>query len=337
MKPRLQVSGIVLAALALGALAHGPSPAVAAGSTAEIAQPAQAKRVYREYVSLGDSWSADVKLADLNGTPDTRHVPLGCAQSQTNYPKLLARQLGVRVHRDATCGSATTDDFYRAQKLPTGQTNPPQFARLTRTTDLVTVGIGGNDAGIASAALDCLSLLPQALPLPAGTVPPLPSLGLPLVPGQLPLGGCKERFTAGGVDVLAKQIKASEPKLVRALRQIHQRSPRARILMVDYLAAVPTHTCYPQLPMTESDRAYLYRTFRSLNAMVKRAARKGGAEFVDTYTPSIGHDVCAPPDKRYVEVVGLSVNGPGVGVPAHPNSAGAAAQFRAVLEQVRSR
>lgn len=107
--------------------------------------------------------------------------------------------------------------------------------------------------------------------------------------------------------------------------------------MIDYLAAVPTHTCYPQLPMTESDRAYLYKTFRSLNAMVKRAARRGGAEFVDTYTPSIGHDVCAPPNQRYVEVVGLSVNGPAVGVPAHPNSAGAAAQYRAVLEQVRSR
>ncbi len=278
-----------------------------------------------------------MKLADLNGLPDTRHVPMDCAQSQSNYPKLLARALKVRAHRDATCGSATTDDFTTPQKLPLGGTNAPQFDRLTKTTDLVTVGIGGNDAGIAAAALDCLSVLPQALPLPPGSIPSLPSLGVPLLPSQLPLGGCKERFTAGGVDVLDQAIKASEPKLVRALRHIHKRSPRARILMVDYLAAVPTTGCYPLLPMTESDRAYLYTTFRKLNAMIRRAATKGGAEFVDTYTPSIGHDVCAPPNKRYVEVVGVSVNGPGVGVPAHPNSAGAAAQFRAVLKQIRSR
>ena len=39
------------------------------------------------------------------------------------------------------------------------------------------------------------------------------------------------------------------------------------------------------VPMSNSDMAYLYATFQKLNAMVKRAAAAGGAEFVDTYTP----------------------------------------------------
>ena len=70
------------------------------------------------------------------------------------------------MHRDATCGSATTDDFYApAGPPPAGGQNPPQFDRLTRTTDLVTVGIGGNDAGIAGAGMDCLNLLPVDNPL----------------------------------------------------------------------------------------------------------------------------------------------------------------------------
>jgi hypothetical protein len=73
-----------------------------------------------------------------------------------------------------------------------------------------------------------------------------------------------------------------------------------------------------------------------LNAMVQRAAAAGGAEFVDSYTPTIGHDVCQLPNVRYAEVFGPSVNGPAVGVPAHPNSAGAAAQFRAVLAQLNA-
>ena len=268
---------------------------------------------YQEYVALGDSWSADVVIADKDGIPDTTYAPAGCAQSHRNYPKLLAAALKVPVFRDATCGSAKTDDFYAPQTgLPTGETNPAQFDRLTPTTDLVTVGIGGNDAGFAGAATDCLS------PLPGGA-------------------HCKEKYTAGGTDQLAAQIDASEPKLVRALQEIHQRSPNARIMMVDYLAGIPETGCYPIVPMSNSDMAYLYVTFQKLNAMVKRAAAAGGAEFVDTYTPSIGHHACAPPNQRYVEGLGIvSINDAAVAVPAHPNSAGAASQFRSTLAAVQA-
>jgi hypothetical protein len=267
---------------------------------------------YEEYVALGDSWSADVVIADTDGLPDSTYAPTGCAQSHRNYPKLLAAALEVPTFRDATCGSATTDDFYAPQTgLPTGETNPAQFDRLTPTTDLVTVGIGGNDAGFAGAALDCIS------PDPRGAK-------------------CKEKYTAGGVDQLEQRINESEPKLVAALQEIHRRSPDARILMLDYLAGIPQTGCYPVVPVSNSDMAYLYETFQKLNAMVKRAAAAGGAEFVDTYTPSIGHHVCAPPLQRYVEGLGiLSLNGPAVAVPAHPNSAGAASQFRTTLAAVQ--
>jgi lysophospholipase L1-like esterase len=268
---------------------------------------------YKEYVALGDSWSADVVIANADGPPDSTYAPTGCAQSHRNYPKLLAAALEVPVFRDATCGSATTDDFYAPQTgLPTGETNPAQFDRLTRTTDLVTVGIGGNDAGFAGAATDCISPLPQG-------------------------AHCKEKYTAGGTDQLAKRIKESEPKLVLALEEIHRRSPKARILMLDYLAGIPKTGCYPVVPVSDSDMAYLYSTFAKLNAMVKRAAAAGGAQLVNTYTPSLGHHVCAPPNYRYVEGLGIaSVNGPAVAVPAHPNSSGAASQFRTTLAALKA-
>lgn len=283
--------------------------------------PKATARNLDEYVSLGDSWSADVVIADTRGLPDSRHAPIDCAQSKVNYPKLLAKELGITNHRDATCGSATTDDFWTPQeRLPLGGTNPAQFDRLSATTDLVTVGIGGNDAGVASAAIDCFGVLPRNGMLPV----------------KLPFGGCKDKYAPeGGEDRLARQIEAAEPKLVAALAEIHRRSPEARVLVVDYLNAAPAHACYPFVPISEEDMQYLHATMLRLNAMVKRAAEAGGAEFVDTYTPSIGHDICQLPHVRYVEVAGPSVNGPAVGVPAHPNSAGAAAQFRAVLAQVR--
>jgi len=268
---------------------------------------------YQEYVALGDSWSADVVLFDTDGLPDSTHAPTGCGQSHRNYPKLLAAELGVPVFRDATCGSATTDDLYEPQdELPTGETNRPQLDRLTSTTDLVTIGIGGNDAGFSGAAMDCLSPLPQGV-------------------------RCKQKYTAGGVDQLAAQIEAAESKVVQALLDIRDRAPDARILVIDYLAAIPTRGCYPVVPVSDSDMAYLYATFSKLNAMVERATVAAGAEFVNTYEDSVGHHVCAPPQRRYVEGLGiLSVNGPAVAVPAHPNSAGAASQFRSVLEVVRA-
>jgi hypothetical protein len=308
-KPVLTV--LVAAMAAILPLSLSLTSAEAAPVT-KAAKPAKAPK-YKEYVALGDSWSADVVIADSDGPPDTTYAPAGCAQSHRNYPKLLAASLKVPVFRDATCGSAKTDDFYAPQEdLPTGETNPAQFDRLTSTTDLVTVGIGGNDAGFAGAATDCLS------PLPEGA-------------------HCKEKYTAGGEDQLARQIDESEPKLVRAIEEIRARSPKARILMVDYLAGIPETGCYPVVPMSDSDMAYLYVTFQKLNAMVERAAAAGGAEFVDTYTPSIGHHVCSPPNYRYVEGLGIvSINGAAVAVPAHPNSAGAASQFRSTLAAVQA-
>jgi hypothetical protein len=107
--------------------------------------------------------------------------------------------------------------------------------------------------------------------------------------------------------------------------------------VIDYLAAIPTKGCYPVVPVSDSDMAYLYATFAKLNAMVERAAAAAGAEFVNTYEDSVGHHVCASPLERYVEGLGIvSLNGPAVAIPAHPNSAGAASQFRSVLEVVRA-
>ena len=316
---RLAVAACALAALAVPFAGLAPA-------TADAPQ-------YDEYVALGDSWSADVVIADLNGLPDSTYAPIGCAQSHVNYPKLVAKAIGVAKFADATCGSATTDDFYAPQTgLPTGGANPAQFDRLTPTTDLVTVGIGGNDAGFAGAAVSCINLLPTNTS--AFSAVKLP-LSIPFIGSGVPIGGCKQNFVKDGRDLLAERIAASKPKLVAALAEIHRRSPNARILMLDYLDAIPSTGCYPFVPITNTDMAYLHDTFAKLNAMVKQAAAEGGAEFVDTFADSHGHDVCQLPTVRYVEGLGIvSVNGVAVAVPAHPNSAGAASQFRSVMKQL---
>ncbi|MFL6173874.1 MAG: SGNH/GDSL hydrolase family protein [Marmoricola sp.] len=315
---------LALAGCALAALAVPLAPLTPAGAEGPH---------YAEYVALGDSWSADVVIANLEGLPDSTYAPIDCAQSKVSYPKLVAKALGVPKFADATCGSATTDDFSSTQTgLPLGGTNPAQFDRLTPTTDLVTVGIGGNDAGFAGAAVSCINLLPTNTSAFSGLSLPF---SIPFLGSGLPLGGCKQNFVKDGRDLLAERIAASEPKLVAALAEIHRRSPNARVLMLDYLDAIPAKGCYPLVPITNSDMAYLHDTFLKLNAMVKQAAAEGGAEFVDTYDDSHGHDVCQLPTVRYVEGLGVvSLNGPAVAIPAHPNSAGAASQFRSVMKQL---
>ncbi|MEJ7833873.1 MAG: SGNH/GDSL hydrolase family protein, partial [Nocardioides sp.] len=321
---RLPAPGLVPAVAALG-LAFSLMPAAAAPVVGAVGAESSSRQlpIFQEYVALGDSWTADVVVLDRDGLPATAHAPIDCGQSKRNYPKLVRAALGVTTFRDASCGSAKTDHFTRPQTgLPAGGTNPPQFDRLTRQTDLVTVGIGGNDAGIAGAGLDCLNLLPVANPLPTDQLP-------------IPLGGCKAKYTGGGSDQLSQQIRASQPKLVRALKRIHRLSPKARILVVDYLSVVPDHGCYPTLPASDEDMRYFSAKFRELNSMLARAAHRGGAEIVKTRRLSVGHDLCTGPTVRYAETFGPSVNDPAVGVPAHPNAAGARAQAASVLSYLR--
>ncbi len=294
---------------------------------AGTAAPAPERRlppVGLEYVALGDSWTADVVILNRDGVPDTTYAPIDCAQSHRNYPKLLAEALSVGEFRDASCGSATTDDFYEPQTgLPLGGTNPPQFDRLSPTTDLVTVGIGGNDAGVASAGLDCLGVIPADNPITDSGA-------------GLPFGGCKAKYTADGYDQIARNIRQPTKKLVRAFRAIHDIAPGARILAIDYINVVPDHGCYPTVPASDEDMAWISKKFRQLNKMVKRAARRGGAEFVNTYrrTPE-GVDLCGDPNVRWAEVYGPSANDPAMGVPAHPNAAGARGQAAAILDHLR--
>ena len=84
-RPRNLLGTAALATFTAAALAVPLTAGPTAGAES-LAAPIE------EYVALGDSWSADVVLADTNGLPDSTHAPVDCAQSHTNYPKLLAKE-----------------------------------------------------------------------------------------------------------------------------------------------------------------------------------------------------------------------------------------------------
>ena len=96
--------------------------------------------------------------------------------------------------------------------LPAGGTNPPQFNGLRADATLVTVGIGGNDAGLVGVAEKCAQL---------GATDPI---------GH----ACRDYYAPGGNDTVDAKIEETAPKIAAVLQGIHQRSPHARVAIVGY-------------------------------------------------------------------------------------------------------
>ena len=256
-----------------------------------------------KYVSLGDSYTAGPLVLTPTGTP------IDCARSDHNYPSLVAQGLGVGQFVDVSCSSAETKHMTEPQTgLPLGGTNPPQFDGLTADTDLVTVGIGGNDAGLVGVAEECAQL---GLLAPTGTA-------------------CRDHYAPGGVDSVEAKIEEARPRIDAVLQGIHDRSPHARVAIVGYPNVLPIDgtNCYPMVPLSPDDVAYIDALIKRINKMIETEAGKNDAEFVDTYDDSIGHDVCKLPPNRWFE--GLVPTEPAF--PLHPNAKGEASMSRSVLK-----
>jgi hypothetical protein len=67
--------------------------------------------------------------------------------------------------------------------------------------------------------------------------------------------------------------------------------------------------------------------------VLRQVAQAAGDGYVDTYTPSEGHDACASPASRWIEP--LIVDAPAA--PLHPNAAGEQGLADAIVQAVRPR
>ncbi len=252
------------------------------------------------YVALGDSYTAAPLVLDVTG------APLGCLRSDHNYPSLVAAALGITSFRDVSCSAATTDHMTSAQPVALGF-NAPQFDGLSADTKLVTLGIGANDVGIVGAAGACAAL---GLLSPTGTA-------------------CRDRFATPSGDASTALVALTAPKIAALLQGIHERSPQARIAVVGYPDVLPRsgNGCYPLVPLSPDDVRYLDGLVVHTNAMLAEQAVLNGAEFVDAYRDSIGHDVCTLPGTRWYE--GLVPTA--LAYPLHPNALGMQSSERSVL------
>lgn len=236
-----------------------------------------------EYVALGDSFTASPWTGDPDGDD-------GCLRSVNNYPHLVAAELDLEL-TDVSCGGATTADLEDGQLLGDGRTLAPQLDAVERSTDLVTVSIGGNDGGLyGRLTLDCVG---AAAADPAGAP-------------------CTRADAADGDSVVERVTAAVEERVVELVDTIGDRAPRARVIVVGYPQVFPaTGTC-EQLPLAAGDHPLARRYNVLLDDALERAAERTDAEFVDVFAATEQHDICGTEPW----VAGVQPTGPAA--PYHP-------------------
>lgn len=283
---------MLLAALALSLTATGCEGGQAADGDLELPDPVVETEVTTDidYVALGDSFSAGPFIGTM------RTDPTGCARSKDNYPAFLADWLDVATYTDVTCSAATTSDLYERMRMFDGNTTRPQLDAVSADTDLVTLGIGGNDFGIYDSLIRCQD----------GALSACPVADLEASAGKV----------AGRVE--------------QAVRRILRIAPEANVYVVGYPDILPTEgTCAavgasPEVLGPVTDVAGL------LNDSLQEGAEAAGASYVDLEAVSEGHDVCA---KGRAWVNGPRFRA-GIAAPFHPKINGMRAVAATVFEQV---
>jgi hypothetical protein len=283
----LAVAGLgVTGALLAGSLGAGLLGAGSLGASASAA-PAN-------YVALGDSYTSGPLI-----TPSAPGAPAACLQSSANYPHLVAAADGLHL-TDRSCSGARAADMTTAQH----SNQPAQFDALNAATDVVTIGIGGNDHGLFLGAVVTCSAIDALDPFGVGS----------------PCRSAEASTYSNGV-------AADAATLGSAFARIHVLAPNARVFVVGYPDILPqSGSCYSKIPLTSGDVSYLNGIETELNTTLQRQAAAHGATYVDTYTPSIGHDLCQASGTRWIEppIPGADA------APLHPDAAGEAADARAV-------
>jgi lysophospholipase L1-like esterase len=245
------------------------------------------------YVALGSSMAAGPGIR-----PSADGAPFRARRSARNYAHLVAEKLGLDIV-DVTYSGATT-----ANVLTEPQHGAPaQVDALDGSEDLVTVTIGGNDAGY---------------------VPLLMAAGLPRIVRSLPLigGVVREMLDPTARDRALVDVAESLREVGSTLRQ---RSPRAKVLFVDYLTLLPpAGTAAP--PLTDVDVALGRRVADTLERLTGEAAADTGCEWARVAEASREHHAWS--ERPWTTKFGLPL--PGRPAPLHPNAEG----MRAVADLI---
>jgi lysophospholipase L1-like esterase len=197
-----------------------------------------------QYVALGDSYSSGV------GTRVFYSEEGSCQRSPEAYGPKIAAAKGYTLSFEACSGAKTTD------------VNSTQLGTLSSSTSLVTITIGGNDAGFSNVILNCALYY----------------------------------FTCGSAISEANTfIKNSLPGLLdTTYGDIRSRATAAHVVVLGYprLFTAEGKTCNVNF-LTSSNEKKLNETGDLLDTTIKARAEAHGFTFVDPRSAFSSHEVCS--------------------------------------------
>ena len=208
----------------------------------------------RPLAALGDSYSS----GEAN-PPFDASAP-GCDRSQNAWPVLAAAILG-RAATNLACSGAKTADVVTPYKDQPAQVDA--LKALRPRPGIVTITIGGNDAGFSTVIGACV------------------------------LADCVKSGAVAAADVTI--VTVLPDRLLDTYRAVEKAAPRARLVVVGYPRLFPrrqadvTAAC-PWLANRE--RKALNASTDLLNLEIRLAAWRAGARYVDVSKTLAGHELC---------------------------------------------
>ena len=238
--------GALLAALALAAT--GCESGEAADDGVDLPDPVVDTEVTSDidYVALGDSFSAGPFIASM------RTDPQGCARSRSNYPAFLADWLDVASYTDVSCSAAVTADLYAPMQMFDGNTTGPQLDAVSADTDLVTIGIGGNDFAIYDSLIRC------------------------------------QDGAACPVEELKADARKVAGRIEQAVSRIQHAAPEATVYVVGYPDILPTEGTCNAVGVSAEVLGPVTEIAGILNASLEKGATAAGASYIDMEAISEG-------------------------------------------------
>ncbi|MBB5936312.1 SGNH/GDSL hydrolase family protein [Streptomyces zagrosensis] len=230
-------AALLTAALAL----TGGQVAQAADATAQDRANTQAASAY---VALGDSYSSGVGAGDYDASSGD------CKRSNRAYPKLWANKNAPSSFNFTACSGARTGDVLANQLGP-----------VNSGTGLVSITIGGNDAGFADVMTTCVLQSESA---------------------------CVNR-----INTARAYVESTLPgKLDQVYSAIDSRAPSARVVVLGYPRFYQLNgSCVAGL--TEKERTAINNAADLLNTTIAKRAADHGFAFGDIASRFAGHEICS--------------------------------------------
>ncbi|UQX00459.1 SGNH/GDSL hydrolase family protein [Streptomyces sp. RerS4] len=241
---------------------------LAAGATLLGAgQASAAARADFGYVALGDSYSSGLGAGNYDAGSGN------CKRTTRAYPALWAAANAPQTFSFTACSGARTNDVVAGQLAP-----------LNSGTDLVSITIGGNDAGFSDVMTTCVLQ--------------------------------SESTCVNRVNQAKAYVDSTLPgQLDQVYNAIRGRAPGAKVVVIGYPRFYKLNgTCVAGL--TEGERSAINGAADHLNAAIARRAGAHGFTFASVVGAFTGHEICSGSAWLH------SVNWANIGESYHPTAAG---------------